>query len=165
MLQKKFFMIKYLCFSLFMLPIILLAQNDFDTRYFTINAESLPDVPKIEGFFVANKDFKEGSYSLAGIPTYANTLQSFQINADNYWQPVDIATVLNKKNGYVDTKIDLPSIQQKQFGVIFKGTNSTTEFSIDSPNGVKNQVYKEQRAFYIYQPGAPNFYNYSRRYY
>ena len=70
------------------------SQNDFDTRYYTINANSLIIPPSIESVIDEMPDKINSSFTLGEAPSYQNTLNTNAISPSNYWQPVDIAMAM-----------------------------------------------------------------------
>lgn len=122
-------------------PWLGLAQYDFDSRYFTIDAESLPEI----------EDLTASSFTLNKAPLLPAKLKTFQMNAENYRQPVDMATVVNENQKFVQRKVDVLPLQFKALGI--KPGNSI--YQSDGSSGVKNIVYKEVRGLDILDPCPP----------
>ena len=140
---------KQLIFILIILPVLAQAQFDFDSRYFTINAASLPEAPKLNETVELKKLSEETStsFTLDNTPTFAATLNSFKINASNYWQPVDMMGALNTVENYVDTTLDVAPLKSQNYG--FSG------YAADGSTKVKNMVYKEVRGLDLLDPCPP----------
>jgi hypothetical protein len=142
-------MIKKFLFLILILPLTLFAQYDFDTRYFTINANSLPEAPTLNAapltldMPIENK----ATFTLDQIPTFNETLNSFRISASNYREPVDMMSVLNTKSNYVDKTLDIVPVDSNRFG--FSGYNA------DKSSKVKNTVYTEVSGLDLLSPCPP----------
>lgn len=143
---------KRLVYILALLPLAAFGQYDFETRYFTIDAEALPQVEESSAL-TANYNFT---------PSSRLTLSSFRMNASNYRKPVDMMTALNKQTEFIDKKFDVAPLQQKTFGfsVSVSGSNS---FDNTSNTGIRNIAYKEMRSVYFCSPSG-NYSAYGRRY-
>lgn len=128
-------------FILVLCPWVGLAQYDFDSRYFTINAESLPEI----------EDLTSSSFTLNKAPLLATKLKTFQMNAENYRQPVDMAAVVNDNQKFIQRKVDVLPLQLKALGI--KPGNGL--YQSDGSSGVKNIVYKEVRGLDILNPCPP----------
>ncbi|MEL6810949.1 MAG: hypothetical protein AAFP76_06400 [Bacteroidota bacterium] len=134
---------KHLVYILLLFPALAFGQRDFETRYFTIDAESLPDTQELSSFDI---DFGETrSFEKKHITDFN------KVTVKNYWQPVDMTTAMeNEAASFSGPTIDLPKLKQKQFGfsVTMLDRNS---FDGTQPSryGVRNTVYKEQRGYYF----------------
>ena len=81
---------------LFCLPISLMSQNDFSTRYFTINSNSLPQLEELTIY-----SFKaEASFKKIG-------LNDFQMNVDNYRANVDMVSAIQTEQAYVPANVNV----------------------------------------------------------
>jgi len=115
-------------FILILLPLTCFSQLGFETRYFTINSESLPRVEDLSNF-TFNKT-----------PFVKRSLNEFQMNANNYRKTVDMALVVNKENNYVSGNVNIASIQSE-----FYRFGTPTNYLSDGTTRVKNTVYKEMK--------------------
>lgn len=82
---------KKIVFILLAFPCLVLAQRDFEERFFTMNAETLPDV-----------DIDLSSFNLGTPITPFAQLKTFRMNTKNYQVPVDMMTALAKKQQFID---------------------------------------------------------------
>lgn len=132
-------------------------QNDFESRYYTINAESLPDVPQVPTLLMElnkNKKTTKGTFTLGASPSYQETKNEFTINSSNYWQPVDMTQALTSNTvPYDNSQFTVNQLQKKQFGFTISGNGGETTFDFgDGESRVQNSVYTKQRPFYIEEP-------------
>ena len=127
---------------LLILPLTMLGQYDFDTRYFTIDAESLPEVPEISSI-----QLERNSRNDFSIRTFSDFNR---VTANNYWEAVDMAAALEKKEGFKKSEVSVKALNQK-FSVFGGGT----QYERDGSTKVKNQVYKEQRGLDLIDPCPP----------
>ncbi|MGJ8665769.1 MAG: hypothetical protein ACSHW7_05340 [Patiriisocius sp.] len=147
-------------FLFLLFPLMAWSQNDFETRYFTIDAESLPDVPEVTFIPKTQNTETKGTMTLEKTPTFNSVLDAYKISSENYWQPVDMTVALGGSTvNYSDPSLRLKKLQEKQFGFTITGNggNSSFEFS-DGQTTVRNSVYREQRPFYIFQSDQPRYY-------
>ena len=137
---------KLLSFILIFLPTLAIGQFDFETRYFTIDSESLPEIPEISTF---DMDFAEApSFQKKHISDF------MKVTAKNYWQAVDMASVLEKESTALNlSPINLPVMDQKEFGFSFS-VNGSNSFDGTSRYGIKNIAYKEMRSIYFCSPSG-----------
>ncbi|GEQ87255.1 hypothetical protein ULMS_27630 [Patiriisocius marinistellae] len=151
---------KKLLFLGLLLPLMAWSQNDFETRYFTIDAESLPEIPEVA--FIPKKQQLEntGTLTLEKTPTFNSVLDAYKISTDNYWQPVDMTVALGGSTvNYSDPSLRLKKLQEKQFGFTITGNGGRSSFEFsDGQTTVRNNVYQEQRPFYIHQNNQPRYY-------
>lgn len=121
---------------------VVLGQYDFETRYFTIDAASLPEVPEIM------------SYQLDRNSNAAFEIKNFsdfnKVTANNYWEAVDMAAALEKKEGYRKSEVSVKNLNQK-----FSALGGTAQYERDGSTKVKNTVYKEQRGLDFMNPCPP----------
>jgi hypothetical protein len=145
----KIVMNKLICLLLILMPSLLVAQYDFDTRYFTINAESLPEAPQFSKSFGLSNDAKEsaGTFTLDATPTFSATLNSLKINSSNYWEPVDMMNAVSVTNNYVSTNLNVAPIKAGNFGFAV--------YTSDNSSKVKNTVYAEVRGLDLLSPCPP----------
>lgn len=145
---------KQFIYIVLLVPIFMIGQNDFETRYFTINATSLPEAPEMIQILKEENPIK-GSYTLGASPSYEKARSSFSINATNYWQPVDMAAALKSTySDFTDPSVITQKVQEKQFGVTISGNGGNTSFDFgDGKTRVRNSVYQEQRPFILAEPG------------
>lgn len=115
------------------------AQLDFETRYFTINSESLPAMEVSEEF---NFSIKRGPKLFSDLP-----LPSSKITAQNYWQPVNMMEVIEGEKTFVDTKSQALSLNGIRYGI--------TDASNASGSKLTNFVYKESRGLDMFDPCPP----------
>ena len=127
------------------------AQYDFDSRYFTINATSLPAAPKYDKMeAVLNpKEEDTGSFFLDDIPSFEATLSSLRISSSNYWEPVDMRNAIGNPNTYIDTNINITPVKKDNDGL------RVSVYSSDGSSRVNNTVYQEFRGLDIIQPCPP----------
>lgn len=137
------------CFLLLLLPSLGFAQYDFDSRYFTINATSLPEINPVNDFTKAASFASK--FSLDEAPEIVNEdVTSFKLTAKNYRTTVDMATAVTQRTKFVNTDTKVTPIQAKTYGfTAFSG------YSTDKSSGVKNTVYKEQKGLNLLDPCPP----------
>ena len=141
---------KRFLFILAFLPLIAVAQFDFDSRYFTIDETSLPEAPQFQEsslnvIGVENK--VTGSFTLDNTPTFAATMSSIKISSTNYWEPVDMMSVVSATQNYIDTNFDVAPLRAKAYG--------NYSYSADGASKVKNAVYMEVRGLDLLAPCPP----------
>lgn len=129
-----------------LLPVIATGQYDFETRYFTMTAESLPETKELSSF---DYDFGEQrSFKKMRITDFN------KVTANNYWQPVDMMTALEEKSTLTDQpSVNLPKLNQKEFGFSFS-VNGSNSFDGTTSHGVRNTVYKEARSVFFCSPNG-----------
>ena len=143
--MKKIALLILLC-----LPVVGLAQYDFETRYFTITADALPDVEA------------ETLVAFTNTPSFVSKFNAFKMNRTNYRVQVEMSQVVEKSQQYVSTRLELPSpvkTQRVGIGVTVRGSNSFDGLNVRSR--VRNIAYQEMRgpffcSPYGYQPGFNN---------
>lgn len=140
--MKNLFTIIAILFSISMS----FSQNDFETRYYTINANSLIIPPSIKSVIDEMPDKINTSFTLGEAPSYQNTLNTNAISTSNYWQPVDIAMAMASNTvAYNNDQFNTTKLQEKQFGISIQGNGGNTSFEFgDNQTRVRNDVYKEQ---------------------
>jgi hypothetical protein len=141
-----------------LIPFLSFSQNDFETRYYVINAESLPEPPSIPSI-LDEIPKKKGSFTLGDAPTYLNVRNANSINTTNYWQPVDIASAMQSNTiSYSNKQFNVSRLQQKQFGFSVTGNGGSTNFEFsDGETRVTNQVYQQQLSPLVLDPYQPYF--------
>lgn len=146
---------KKLVYILFFLPLIGVAQLDYETRSLTISAVELPvaDLPSLDELL--NSSFYKSNSIFSG------KFRSFGMNSDNYRHEVSMEEVLAyKENNFIDPKINLgPSIPQKEFGFSVTVSGSNSFDGTSSSNGIRNTVYKEMRPVFFCQRTGLNLLN------
>lgn len=115
---------KILVLVLTLLPLLSWAQFDFETRYFTIDATSLPEVNVLETFMELNSN------------SFFTKLPEFKMNNDNYQKEVNMGEVLYASEKFVNSNYEVKAIEAKNFGF------STSQYKADASSAVKNFVYK-----------------------
>lgn len=125
-----------------LLPLTAISQRDFESRYLTVDAQALPALEDISNI------------SLYNAPTlYSSKLKTFQMNAQNYRQQVDMMAVLNKQEEFVELtwKYAAP-VKEKKFGfsVSVDGNNSWDGYN--SSNGIRNMAFQDVRNYYWCAP-------------
>lgn len=124
-----------------------MGQYDFDTRYFTINATSLPEAPSLDKTLeLTMVDETPDTFILDNTPTFEATLKSLRINSSNYWEAVDMRTALGSSTRYIDTNINITPIKTEYNGF------SVSMYASDGSSRVKNTVYKEVRGLNLLDP-------------
>ena len=129
-------------FAFFIIPLIANAQYDFDSRYFTMNAASLPEIESLTA----------ASFSLKKVPFLSKKLKTFQMNSNNYRQPVEMAVVVSDNQKFMQREVDVRTIEQQFFGF---STGGNFQYQADGATGVKNIVYKDVRGLDMLDPCPP----------
>lgn len=127
---------------LLLFPVSLWGQYDFETRYFSINATALPEIPEVGEFTLRNAS--------TDAPLIKNLSDFNQINAKNYWQPVDMAGAMAEEEKLKDNGYDTQSLQEK-----FNKSYGVGQYPQDGSTKVTNRVYKEQRGLDFLDPCPP----------
>jgi len=115
---------KYVVFILFLLPVLSWSQYDFETRYFTIDETSLPEVNVLETFTEINNN------------SFLTKLPDFKMNNDNFQKEVNMGEVLYDSERYVNSNYEVKAIEAKGYGF------NTSQYEADASSAVKNIVYK-----------------------
>lgn len=115
---------KFVFIILFLFPIFSWSQFDFETRYFTIDATSLPEVNVLEAFTEINSN------------SFLTKLPDFKMNDSNYQKEVNMGEVLYDSEKFVNSNYQVKAIDAKNFGF------STAQYEADASSAVKNIVYK-----------------------
>lgn len=131
------------------------SSQDFESRFYTIDDNSLPSLLQLDqSNFV--KRFDKVSFT----PTLG-------ISSGNYWKPVSMIDAMNQQEAYLNRKNDdkTPSITAETLG--FKKTvekESKIKVEVRNPyfvrrNSVQNSVYRDASLPFFYNPfhhrGAP----------
>lgn len=127
----------FLLFLIVILPLITYGQNDFESRYFTIDATSLPVIPQNIS----------PSFSLNKAPVLGKKVKAFKMTAENFWQPVNMAEAISESNKYLRSNVDISPINAKSYGLT--GFSGYSDDHVSSP---VNLVYKESRGLYLLDP-------------
>jgi hypothetical protein len=122
-----------------MFPLTVFSQQDFSTRYFTINSESLPQLEQLT------------VYNLKPVNAFEKIgLNKFQMNVDNYRTSVDMVGAVEQESNYVPANVNVQEIQSEFFS--FGAQNN---YRSDGKTRVKNSVYKEMRGLDLMDPCPP----------
>ena len=91
---------------------------------------------------------------------FTTKLRTFQMNASNYRQPVDMMTALEGQQQYVDTKFDAtPEIKERTFGFSVSVNGSNSFDNTTTSGGLRNTVYQEMRPILFCQRSGLNLLN------
>jgi hypothetical protein len=132
---------KKLLFSLLFIPFSMFSQLDFETRYFTIDAESLPLIEDL------------ATFSLITSPTlFDSQLPTFKMNEDNYRTPVNMTEALAKRQSYITKKWDGKAKATPKGLTFYFSVNGNNSRNGTTNYGLKNAVYQEQRPVYFFSP-------------
>ena len=124
---------------LLMLPMTALGQYDFENRFLRMEANALPAIESISSISL---------YS-GGATNYSTRLKTFQMNAQNYRQPVDMMTAVEQQSSFIKQEYDLSYLQQQFYGFESEGYQS------DGATRVKNEVYQEMRGLNLVNSCPP----------
>ncbi|MRT16014.1 hypothetical protein F3C99_03485 [Vitellibacter sp. q18] len=126
--MKKLFLLLYL------LPLVSMAQLDFESNKFKLDFVSLPEVENLLGDRFPNT------------PSFAKKtsqkLPSFKMNKNNYREPVSMFEAMAKNESYIPSNIQI-SLDPREYGIY--GGNSS--YSADGATSVKNIAYKESLGY------------------
>lgn len=126
-----------------------MGQYDFENRFVKIEAISLPELDEISNI---------AFYKSSNI--FTTKLRTFQMNASNYRQPVDMMTALEGQQQYVDTKFDVtPEIKERTFGFSVSVNGSNSFDNTTTSGGLRNTVYQEMRPILFCQRTGLNLLN------
>lgn len=140
---------KALKFILLFVPVLAIGQYDFENRFVKIDAISLPELDEISNI---------AFYKSSNI--FTTKLRTFQMNASNYRQPVDMMTALEGQQQYVDTKFDAtPEIKERTFGFSVSVNGSNSFDNTTTSGGLRNTVYQEMRPILFCQRSGLNLLN------
>ena len=103
-------------------PALAVAQYDFDTRYFTMDATALPEIESLTTF------------SLATTSKFSKKLPTFKMSRENYQQPVNMFEAVTSQQQYVNSELQI-MLDAKEYGSGGYQTDGTTT--------VTNLAYKE----------------------
>lgn len=129
-------------FILFLFPALVFGQYDFETRYFTMDAKALPEVPEISSFQLNWK--APAAFEIKKFSDFN------QVTSNNYWEAVDMAAALAEKESYKKAEVKVKALQQK-----FSPYGGTAQYERDGSTKVRNTVYKEQRGLDLIDPCPP----------
>ncbi len=127
-------------FILFFLPLLSFGQNDLESRYFTINENSLPSVEELT---IINYDLPKINKKV-DIRDFAN------LNVDNYRTKVDMVGALASENRQAPSFVDIKEIQSE-----FTGFGADKNYRSDGKTRVTNTVYNEMRGLSLLDPCPP----------
>ncbi len=129
-----------------LLPVLALGQYDMETRYFIMDASSLPNTEELSSFDI---DFGEKrSFQKMHITDFN------KVTSSNYWQAVDMMAALEAEQNLVTApNIDLPRLNEKEFGITVS-VNGSNSFNGTSRQRVRNTVYQESRPVFFCAPNA-----------
>lgn len=130
-------------YILLFIPALGLAQFDFETRYFTVDAQSLPDIPELSSF---DMDFGESTSFQKKHITDFN-----KVTSNNYWEAVDMMGALEReKSTFNGPNLNLPELNRKKFGFSVTMLDRNSFDGTQAPRyGVRNTVYREMRSYYF----------------
>jgi len=129
---------KRIFFILTLLPALAIGQYDFETRYFTLTEESLPEINSFDIDFGEKSPFKKVSF-----------YDYSKVTVENYYQPVDMMGTLEQENALLEAPgVNIPTLNQKEFGFSFS-VNGSNSRDGTSNYGVRNSVYKESRSVFF----------------
>lgn len=122
-------------FFLFLFPLAVSAQLDFESYKGKLNFVELPVVP----------DVFDTPVSILKSKTATTRFSNFQLNRQNFREPVNMMEAMIATESFQESSIEL-SIDPREYGVY--GGNSS--YSADSSTRVKNTVYKDAaRGFFV----------------
>jgi len=144
---------KHLANIFFLTLSSLLFSQDFESRFYVINDESLPIVSVVEESMFFRKNSKI---------TFAGDLR---INSDNYWQAVDMNAAINKQESYLNRKNTIQKeITSESLGLYRPRKNDESGVQVRLQPGIyHNQHNRTQNSVYR-DMSVPMFYpNLQRR--
>lgn len=133
---------------LLLCPMLLLAQNDFNTRYFTIAAELSTELPTPE-LSAFQKKVKSTIYKKSYFSDFTNQA----VTSQNFWQPVDIAATSQPIQRHSRV-----SMERLQAGL---GRTQIYGYSTDGKTRVTNEVYDDVGYYSPYRNPYNPYRNYS----
>ncbi|GAB5400255.1 MAG: hypothetical protein Aureis2KO_18400 [Aureisphaera sp.] len=134
---------KKLCLLLLLLPVLGWGQYDFETRYFKIDATSLPGISEE---YTLNLDFESA-------PNFQNKniKDFFKVTVENYYEPVSMSEAYSETLQYRNNNVDVEQLQAQYGGA----SGGTAQYGADGATKVRNTVYKEQRGLDFLDPCPP----------
>lgn len=134
---------KRILFILAFLPALAMGQYDFESRYFTLTDESLPEINSFNIDFGEKSPFKKISF-----------YDYSKVTVANYYQPVDMMAALEEQSSLLEAPgVNIPALNQKEFGFSFS-VNGSNSRDGTSNYGIRNTVYKEARSVYFCAPST-----------
>ena len=115
-------------FILTLLPLSALGQYDFENRFLRMEANALPEIESISGISLYN----------GPATTYSAKLKTFQMDARNYRQQVDMMAAVESQSSFKRQEYDLSFLQEQFYGY-------SESYQTDGATSVKNSVYQEMR--------------------
>jgi hypothetical protein len=130
---------KIICFILLMLPLTFFGQDDFSTRYYTFDSQSLPQLEELSVYNLK-----------ADAPFEKIDLNYFRMDVNNYRESVDMVSVVEKEMAYAPSNVNVKEIESEfySFGV-------QQNYRSDGKTRVTNSVYKEMRGLNLIDPCPP----------
>lgn len=124
-------------FIFFLFPLAVSAQLEFESYKGKLNFVELPVVPNVFDSPVSILQSKAN--------TSSSRFSNFQLNRQNFREPVNMMEAMIASESYQDSSIEL-SINPREYGVY--GGNSS--YSADGATRVKNTAYKDAaRGFFV----------------
>ncbi len=124
---------------MFILPLTLFSQDDFSTRYYTFNSQSLPQLEELSVYNLK-----------ADAPFEKIGLNYFRMNVNNYRESVDMVGAIEKEMDYVSSYVNVKEIQSEFFSF-----GAQQNYRSDGKTRVNNTVYKEMRGLDLMDPCPP----------
>jgi len=117
-----------------------MGQSDFDTRYYTINEESLPSMEELSIV----------SFDMPVVQKKTDFKSYFNISVDNYRSSVDMVGAIQDNLQPSPSFVNVREIQSD-----FYGFGADPNYRSDGETRVKNTVYREMRGLTILDPCPP----------
>ena len=149
---------KKILFLVLLLPALAIAQSDFETQGFRLDAVPSTEIKGLE--LIPYQPF--GSKQTFGnISVSIRQLAPLTFSTNEYWQPVDMYSAANRDNNFIDSKPteDSPFASQLNNQFAQPGLNGANRFKVyanDEYSRVNNSVFEDQRMPYY---GNPYYYN------
>lgn len=123
-----FFMYRYLSILLLFFGLTQVNAQDLDTRQLNIMS--------IEAAQEATFSYLEPEFSYSG--SYPLSPLNFDKEADNFWEPVDMARAVSESNNRPTRSYNVKALQAKTFGF-----STNNNFTARGPSTTENIVYKD----------------------
>ncbi|WP_223107709.1 hypothetical protein [Marixanthomonas sp. SCSIO 43207] len=157
-MMKKFFLL------LVLFPVLAVAQSDFETKGFSIDAVPSIEIKGLDLIPYHPFDAKQDFFS--SISILVPEIAPVVVSSNEYWQPVDMFSAATKDNNFIDSKAtgDNPFTTRLNNQFAKPGFNDANRFKVyadDEYSPVQNSVYKNQSMPYYGNPyyGNPYYYN------
>ncbi|MDC7995399.1 hypothetical protein [Altibacter sp. HG106] len=121
---------KRLLCILLLLPASMVAQYDFETKFFKIEATALPEIAEISTWKLRTE--RTSSFS--------TKLKTLRMNTQNYRLPVDMATAMEQQHGYVSPDFDTSKLE-----AAYGNLGTDKNYVSDGKTKVRNPVYTDMR--------------------